>query len=73
MILLETYVLPQQYWLTPLTHGSLVSLLRRFLFAAGYNPQDYTGHSLRKGGATFSAAEHALKSHGDWRSSAFER
>ncbi len=71
------FVFPCGRALWTLTHTSFVGYLRHFLQLAGHSPRKYSGHSFRKGGATFAATcsvpDHMIKFHGDWRSAAFER
>lgn len=58
--------------LQPLTYSLFVSHLKKWLTAAGFNAADYSGHSLRRGGATtaFKAGVDPLfvQHHGDWSS-----
>ncbi len=60
-----------------LTYASFVKTLHLYLDKCGYNAQDYSGHSFRRGGCSF-AFETGLppamiKLRGDWRSNAYER
>ena len=59
------------------THSSLVMRLRDLLTQAGYDPQKYSGHSLRRGGAEFSAriglSHLVIQLRGDWKSQAYLR
>ena len=59
------------------THSSFVNRLRGILKDVGLDPLEYSGHSLRRGGASlaFSLGLSILdiKNRGDWRSAAFER
>ena len=64
---------PPQGGTTPMSHACFVTRLRVLLEAAGLKPDDFTGHSLRRGGATL-AFEHnvdvrRIMQHGDWKSS----
>ena len=59
-----------------LTHQVFVSLLKQFLRTAGINPDQYAGHSFRRGGATFAFSQAGLpqlyiRAMGDWLSNAF--
>ena len=60
-----------------LTHGSFVKLLKSSLASCGLDPTDYSGHSLRRGGCTFSfklgISPVLIKLRGDWKSNAYER
>ncbi|KAI8512923.1 hypothetical protein Bbelb_095620 [Branchiostoma belcheri] len=59
-----------------LTHDSLVKHLKTILTAAGLSAAQYSGHSSRRGGATFAwrcgAEPQLIKILGDWSSDAFE-
>ena len=63
--------------LVPLTHSVFVSQMRKLLAHCGYDPKAYTGHSFRRGGATWASQMGMLpddiKAHGDWKSNAYER
>jgi hypothetical protein len=70
------FVLPTPHGgLQPLTYALLVQSMKRWLAQAGFNPDAYSGHSLRRGGAT--AAFHAgvdplfIRLQGDWSSDAW--
>ncbi|XP_078682292.1 uncharacterized protein LOC144916787 [Branchiostoma floridae x Branchiostoma belcheri] len=60
----------------PLTHDSLVKHLKTLLEHAGLPAAQYSGHSFRRGGATFAwrcgADPQLIKFLGDWASDAFE-
>ncbi|XP_019639177.1 PREDICTED: uncharacterized protein LOC109481127 [Branchiostoma belcheri] len=62
--------------LVSLTHDSLVAHLKTLLAAAGLPSGDYSGHSFRRGGATFAwhcgADPQLIKLLGDWSSDAFQ-
>ncbi|KAI8503309.1 hypothetical protein Bbelb_191300 [Branchiostoma belcheri] len=62
--------------LVSLTHASLVAHLKTLLAAAGLPSGDYSGHSFRRGGATFAwhcgADPQIIKLLGDWSSDAFQ-
>ena len=51
--------------------------LRNTLLKAGINEDDYSGHSFRRGGATFAMKSGVpfslIKCQGDWASNAYER
>ena len=61
----------------PLTHSAFTNTLACILQQAGYDCKDYSGHSLRRGGATFALAcglpTEVIKAQGDWASNAYER
>ena len=60
-----------------LTQATFVRMLRSTLSACGFHAHRYSGHSFRRGGATFALAcgvpVELIKLQGDWRSSAVER
>lgn len=62
---------------TPLTRFSLNRYLKQSVAGLGYNSDDYSGHSLRAGGATDAAsnglAEWEIKLLGRWSSDAYQR
>lgn len=64
---------PQQF----IKYSSFTSSLKQLLKKAGYNPDLYSGHSFRRGGATFlhSCGGTALmiQASGDWSSQCFTR
>ncbi len=59
------------------THDTFVTALRHTLAACGFRPQDFSGHSFRRGGCSFALSlgmpQVLIKLHGDWKSNAFER
>jgi hypothetical protein len=60
-----------------LTHDMFVSALKYCLREIGVDPSRYSGHSFRRGGATFAhrlGVDPLLIKHmGDWRSDAYMR
>jgi hypothetical protein len=60
---------------TPLTHGMFVATLRRCLHEIGIDHTKYSGHSFRRGGATFAFRMGMdpllIKRMGDWMSDAY--
>ena len=60
---------------TPLTHNILVGKLKASLQAVGVNPTQYSGHSFRRGGATWAhsigVSDKLIKTQGDWASDAY--
>ena len=58
------------------THSSFVGKLRAILSSAGYDSRKYSGHSLRRGGATLGfrlgMSLVQIKQRGDWASNAVE-
>ncbi len=59
-----------------LTRSQLVCELRKALPSAGFKPEDYAGHSFRKGAATTAAAcgvpVELIKTLGRWKSQAYQ-
>jgi hypothetical protein len=62
--------------LVPITHLVFTSMLRSLLSQVGYNPTVYSGHSFRRGGATWAFKSgvpgELIQLHGDWRSDAYK-
>jgi hypothetical protein len=62
---------------TPLIHNTFVNALRHCLNEIGVDPSKYSGHSFRRGGATFAhrlgVDPLLIKRMGDWRSDAYMR
>lgn len=62
--------------LTMLTHTSFIAILKKSLLAAGINPEGYTGHSFRRGGATWAFKANIpgelIQIIGDWASDAYK-
>ena len=58
-----------------ITHKIFTTELRRLLRLAGHRPDRYSGHSFRRGGASFALRAgvpgELIKQHGDWRSNAY--
>ena len=58
-----------------LTPAKFIHLLKSKLAFLGYNPQDYSGHSFRRGAATWALQNglpgETIKILGDWRSTAY--
>ena len=62
--------------LIPLSYPGFLSQLKECLHGAGLQPNLYSGHSFRRGGATFALEcglpADLIKSQGDWRSNAYQ-
>ena len=60
-----------------LDYSTFSKTLTKVLKSCGYDADDYSGHSLRRGGATFAyklgLPPKLLKLQGDWRSDCWER
>jgi integrase len=60
---------------TTLTHDVFVKHLRKLLVKTGHNPSSYSGHSFRRGGATWAVrsgvSDSLIRLHGDWRSDSY--
>ena len=60
-----------------ITYSTFTTSLKRLLGFAGYNPSLYSGHSFRRGGATFlfklGASILQIQASGDWSSQCFVR
>ena len=68
---------PSPHGPRPLTHGTFVTYLRQCLSKLGLNPALYSGHSLRRGGASFAmqcgVPSEWIKLQGDWASDVYQR
>ena len=71
------FVYPTPQGLHTITHARFTQELRRLLALAGHNPQGYSGHSFRRGGASFALQAgvpgEMIRVHGDWKSEAYLR
>ena len=60
-----------------LTHATFVSHLQQLISLTGRDPKGFTGHSFRRGGATFAFRSgvpgELIQLQGDWRSDAYLR
>ena len=63
--------------LLPYTYNSFTSKLKHTLTTAGYASNKYSGHSFRRGGATFAMRAgvpfNLIQAQGDWKTNAYER
>ena len=61
--------------ITTITRSEFISFLRQKLSECGIKSSKFSGHSLRRGGATWAFScgvpTELIKSHGDWRSDAY--
>ena len=61
----------------PLTYTTFTTKLKKLLEQCGFDSSQYSGHSFRRGGATFAlncgVPGHYIKLQGDWLSNAYER
>ena len=59
------------------TYSTFTTKLKKLLEAAGYNPVLYSGHSFRRGGASYlfklGASVLQIQASGDWSSQCFVR
>lgn len=66
------FLVPTPTGLVPLTHNTFVTHLHNYLYRAGYDPAVFSGHSFRRGGATFLRNNgfdvHDIMILGDWSS-----
>ena len=69
------FVVPTKIGLRSLTFNSYVSALRKLLSQAGFEPSLYSGHSFRRGGASWAfhsgVPGELIQLHGDWQSDAY--
>ena len=60
-----------------ITYSNFTTCLKKLLGLTGYNPRDYSGHSFRRGGASFlfrlGASILQIQASGDWSSQCFVR
>lgn len=58
-----------------ITQPQFICFLRKILSRAGYNASEFSGHSLRRGGASLAFSKgvpsELIKSHGDWKSESY--
>ena len=73
----STFSVPTKNGLRPLSAPQLNKCMKKWLKAGGEDPEGYSLHSLRRGGATWAAEcnieERALKLLGNWASEAYKR
>lgn len=71
------FLIPAPQGLSTLTHATFTKHLRRVLELAGHNPSGFSGHSFRRGGASFALSigvpGELIMSHGDWKSACYLR
>ncbi|XP_077986280.1 integrase/recombinase xerD homolog [Glandiceps talaboti] len=71
------FVFPESGTLVPLTHAGLVRGLKQLVKKCGYPDGMYSGHSLRRGGASYAFSCNVpgelIKLQGDWQSDAYLR
>lgn len=58
-------------------YNMFIKSLKSSLLKAGVNPEDYSGHSFRRGGCSYAISlglpHHIVKLRGDWKSNCYER
>jgi len=71
------FLIPSVEGVVSLTHASFTTFLRQILNQAGYTAAAYSGHSFRRGGATWAFSSgvpgELIRMHGDWHSEAYLR
>ena len=71
------FVVPSPSGLVTLTHFSYVRKLKSLIKQVGLDPSEFSGHSFRRGGATFAFASQVspdlIKKHGDWLSDTYQK
>ena len=69
------FSLPSKAKVRPVTYDEFMKVLRTVIDKAGLNPQEYSTHSFRRGGATYAFKSKVpgelIKTQGDWRSDAY--
>ena len=60
----------------PLTYGIFIKMLKHYLNLLGFDSNKYSGHSFRRGGASFAlecgVPADLIQSQGDWKSDAYK-
>ena len=61
----------------PIIYSQLQEKLKHLIAAVGLNPDSYSSHSFRRGGASWAfkakVQPYLIQLHGDWRSDAYKR
>lgn len=69
------FIIPTKKGLVSLTYSTFTSRLRVLLANCGFDPSIYSGHSFRRGGASWAfeagVAGELIQLHGDWASDAY--
>ena len=69
------FVLPTATGLRSISYSSFTKHLKDLLRLAGLNPDNYSGHSFRRGGATYASSlgipHELIQLQGDWASTAY--
>ena len=69
------FVIPTAHGLRSLSYSSFTKHLKDLLGLAGFTPDDYSGHSFRRGGATYASSlgifHELIQLQGDWASTAY--
>ena len=69
------FVIPTAHGLRSLSYNSFTKHLKDLLGLAGFTPDDYSGHSFRRGGATYASSlgisHELIQLQGDWASTAY--
>ena len=70
------FILPPAYGSVPLQYASFHKVLRQCVSTIGLNPNIFSSHSFRRGGATFAFAAgvpgQLIQSQGDWKSECYK-
>ncbi|VDI14397.1 Hypothetical predicted protein [Mytilus galloprovincialis] len=70
------FVISKNSKLTPVTYGQFQRKLKSVILKTGRDPNLYSSHSFRRGGATFAFSSHVpsdlIQLHGDWASDAYK-
>ena len=69
------FVIPTAIGLRSLSYSSFTKHLKDLLRLAGFSPNNYSGHSFRRGGATYASSlgisHELIQLQGDWASTAY--
>ena len=72
---LPAFILPEGSKFKPVSYNQLTKVLKHLIASLGLDPQGYSSHSFRRGGATFAfksgARGELVKAQGDWLSDAY--
>ncbi|VDI50863.1 Hypothetical predicted protein [Mytilus galloprovincialis] len=74
--LVSAFMFSSKSKLMPLTYNGFLARLKQSLKSLGYDSSKYSGHSFRRGGATFAlecgVPSEIIQTQGDWKSDAYK-
>ena len=75
--LVSAFMFSSKSKLMPLTYNGFLARLKQSLKSLGYDSSKYSGHSFRRGGATFAlecgVPSEIIQTQGDWKSDAYKK